>query len=190
MWNSSAPQPTRWRNCSNDLLEISRIGRIVSAPVGVTLRILVDDALVAVAGSIAERGVTVQVDDRDLACSATGSGWRRCSRTCSTTPASSWATRRHLASRSASRCAARRRCSSCATTASALTLATRPKVFGLFEKLDPQAEGRALGCPSSNGSWNCMGAGSGWSPPEWDRARVSISPCPPRVNKTNEGEKP
>ena len=49
-----------------DLLEISRIGRIVSSPVRVTFRQLVDDALAAVAGSIAERGVTVQVDDREL----------------------------------------------------------------------------------------------------------------------------
>jgi len=48
----------------DELLEISRIGRVVSPPVRVALRSLVDDALSAVAGRIAERGVTVKVDDQ------------------------------------------------------------------------------------------------------------------------------
>ena len=51
----------------DDLLEISRIGRIVRPPARVTLRELADDALAAVAGRIAERGVAVRVDDRDVA---------------------------------------------------------------------------------------------------------------------------
>jgi len=50
----------------DDLLEISRIGRIVSLPVSVALGTLVDDARRAVAGRIAERRVTVQVSDRDV----------------------------------------------------------------------------------------------------------------------------
>lgn len=51
----------------DDLLEISRIGRIVSSPVHVTLGNLVDDALKAVAGRIAGRGVMVRVEDREVA---------------------------------------------------------------------------------------------------------------------------
>ena len=50
----------------DDLLEISRIGRLVGLPVRVTLRTLVDDARGAVAGRIAARGVTVTVDDQDM----------------------------------------------------------------------------------------------------------------------------
>lgn len=47
----------------DDLLEMSRIGRVVGPPERVTFRQLVDDALAAVAGQIAERGVTVTVGD-------------------------------------------------------------------------------------------------------------------------------
>jgi PAS domain S-box-containing protein len=44
-----------------DLLEISRIGRIVSPPVPVTLLALVEEARAAVAGRLTERGVRMQV---------------------------------------------------------------------------------------------------------------------------------
>ena len=47
----------------DDLLEMSRVGRVVGPPVRVTFRQLVDDALAAVAGQIAQRGVTVTVGD-------------------------------------------------------------------------------------------------------------------------------
>jgi PAS domain S-box-containing protein len=50
----------------DDLLEISRIGRISSLPVQVMFHDLVADARAAVAGRIAERGVKVQVEDRNL----------------------------------------------------------------------------------------------------------------------------
>jgi PAS domain S-box-containing protein len=44
-----------------ELLEMSRIGRLINPPVLVTLRELVDEALLSVAGGISERGVEVQV---------------------------------------------------------------------------------------------------------------------------------
>ena len=47
----------------DDLLAISRIGRVVSPPVVVTFRAVVADACAAVAGRLTERGVTVQVGD-------------------------------------------------------------------------------------------------------------------------------
>jgi signal transduction histidine kinase len=49
------------------------------------------------------------------------------------------------ASRLASSSAERRRCFLCATTARALSRATRQRVFSLFEKLDPKGEGTGMG---------------------------------------------
>ena len=45
------------------VLEVARIGRVVGEPVNLTLRELANTALATVAGRIAQRGVTVQVDD-------------------------------------------------------------------------------------------------------------------------------
>ena len=50
----------------DDLMEFARVGRVVGVPVDVTFRALVDDALGAVAGRIAKRGVTLQVNDCEL----------------------------------------------------------------------------------------------------------------------------
>ena len=50
----------------NDLLDVARVGHLVSATVNVTFRALVDGAIGAVAGRIAERGVTMQVNPVDL----------------------------------------------------------------------------------------------------------------------------
>ncbi|MFA5193835.1 MAG: ATP-binding protein [Verrucomicrobiia bacterium] len=50
----------------DELLKISRIGRVVSLPVRVTFRNLVDEALGAVAGYVAGRGVTVKVGEHDV----------------------------------------------------------------------------------------------------------------------------
>ena len=50
----------------DELLVISRVGRVINPPVGVTFRNLVDEALGTVAGRIAERGVTVKVGDNDI----------------------------------------------------------------------------------------------------------------------------
>jgi signal transduction histidine kinase len=46
-----------------ELLEMSRVGRVVNPSVNVTFNELVEDALNAVAGSISESGVEVRVDD-------------------------------------------------------------------------------------------------------------------------------
>ena len=47
----------------DELIELSRIGRVVNAPVDVTLQALVKEALDLVAGRITERGVAVQVTE-------------------------------------------------------------------------------------------------------------------------------
>ena len=51
----------------DDLLEYSRIGRVISQPVRATLGELADETLSAVAGRIAERGVSVKVSGNDAA---------------------------------------------------------------------------------------------------------------------------
>jgi PAS domain S-box-containing protein len=50
----------------DELLQISRIGRVVSPPVRITFRALMDETLSTVAGRIAERGVKVIVGEQDL----------------------------------------------------------------------------------------------------------------------------
>lgn len=49
-----------------ELLELSRLGRVANTPASVTFRELVDEALALVAGRIAQRGVAVQVADAPL----------------------------------------------------------------------------------------------------------------------------
>jgi signal transduction histidine kinase len=49
-----------------ELLEMSRIGRVVNLPVRVTFRELAEESLCMVAGSIAERGVEVRVSDEPI----------------------------------------------------------------------------------------------------------------------------
>jgi signal transduction histidine kinase len=50
----------------DDLLDISRVGRVVLLPVRVTLQGLVDDALGAVAGRLSSQGVAVTVSDPEV----------------------------------------------------------------------------------------------------------------------------
>lgn len=50
----------------NELLELSRVGRLVNAPVQVTFQDLVDEALALVAGRLAEMGVEVRVHEHSL----------------------------------------------------------------------------------------------------------------------------
>ena len=49
-----------------ELLEMSRIGRVVNQPVKVTFQELVEEALNAVAGPLAERGLEVRVSDAEV----------------------------------------------------------------------------------------------------------------------------
>ena len=50
----------------DDLLDISRVGRVVLLPVRVTLQGLVDDALGAVSGRLTSQGVALAVNDPDV----------------------------------------------------------------------------------------------------------------------------
>ncbi len=173
----------------DDLLEISRIGRIVNSPVRVTLRNLVDDALAAVAGSIAERGVAVQVDDRDLTL---------------------FGDRVRLAEvlqnliENACKFMGDQKAPRIEIGFEALGAETvffvrdngigidprhRSKVFGLFEKLDPKAEGSGIGLSLVKRIVELYG-GRIWV----ESAGVGLGACfhftlPGAVNQTNEGEK-
>ncbi|MDO8805901.1 MAG: ATP-binding protein, partial [Elusimicrobiota bacterium] len=50
----------------DDLLSLSRVGRVISPPVRVTLKTMADEALAAVAGRITERGVRTRVADNNV----------------------------------------------------------------------------------------------------------------------------
>jgi len=50
----------------DELLEMSRVGRVVTDPVRVTFRELVDEAMAAVAGRIAEKKMDVRVEEVDV----------------------------------------------------------------------------------------------------------------------------
>lgn len=50
----------------DDLLEMSRVGQVSNPPVAIDFREIVDEAMVSVAGRIAETGVEVQVDPVEL----------------------------------------------------------------------------------------------------------------------------
>jgi len=50
----------------DDLLEMSRIGRVVTPPVRIAFREVVEESLGAVAGRISERGVTIKVEDQGV----------------------------------------------------------------------------------------------------------------------------
>ena len=129
----------------DDLLEISRVGRIVNSPVRVSFRQLVDEALAAVAGQIAKRGVTVTVGDAeaelfgdrvrlaevlqnllDNACKFMGG---------------------QKDPRIQIGCAARGAETVFFVRDNGMGIDPRhqAKVFGLFEKLDPKAEGTGIG---------------------------------------------
>ncbi len=51
----------------DELLRLSRVGRVISNPAVTSFRQIVDEALVAVAGAIAERHVAVNIQDGDIA---------------------------------------------------------------------------------------------------------------------------
>lgn len=48
----------------NDLLELSRVGRLINTPEHIAMRDLVDETLSLVAGEIAEKDVTMSIDER------------------------------------------------------------------------------------------------------------------------------
>ena len=56
----------KMRRLLDELLEMSRVGRVVNPPVTCTFREVVDEALQTVAGAISERGVVVEVVDTPL----------------------------------------------------------------------------------------------------------------------------
>ncbi len=56
----------KMRNLLEELLEMSRVGRVVNNPVRVTFRELVEEALSAAAGNITQRGVKVRVGEERI----------------------------------------------------------------------------------------------------------------------------
>ncbi len=129
----------------DELLEMSRIGRVVHPPTRVTFRELADEALNTVAGRLAEQGVAVEVSDE---------------------PVTLWGDRPRLAeiwqnlvenaakfmgdqARPRIELGAERRGEETVFFVRDNGVGIDPryqsKVFGLFEKLDPKSEGTGLG---------------------------------------------
>ncbi len=174
----------------DELLEISRIGRAVNPPGPVTLRNLVDDALAAVAGGIAERGVTVRVDDRDLvlfgdrvrlaevfqnlldnACKFMGGQKVPCIET-------------GFEARGEETVFFVR------DNGIGIDPRYQAKVFGLFERLDPQTEGTGIGLSLVKRIVELHGGRIWVESPGVDRGACFYFTLPAAVKETKEGEEP
>ena len=129
----------------DELLEMSRIGRVVSPPVKVTVGTLVDDALDAVAGRISGRGVQVQVADRDVTLygdrGRLGEVWQNLVDNACKFMGQQQAPRIEIG-------VEQRETETVffvRDNGIGIDPRHRSKVFGLFEKLNPRAEGTGIG---------------------------------------------
>ena len=129
----------------DDVLDISRVGRVVGAPVRVAFRTLVDEALQAVAGRIAERGVQVQVSAADVQLCGDrlrlGEIWQNLVENAVKFMGAQAAPQIEIGweQRGAERVFFVR------DNGIGIDPRFQNKVFGLFEKLDPKAEGTGIG---------------------------------------------
>jgi signal transduction histidine kinase len=128
-----------------EILELLRMGRVVNTPVCVTFRKLVDEAIAAVAGQIAQKKVSVQVDAIDV--HLYGDRLRL---------ANIWQNLidnaiKHMGDQVAPRVEVGAEVHDGETiffvrdNGMGIDLRYKEKVFGLFEKLDPNSEGFGLG---------------------------------------------
>jgi PAS domain S-box-containing protein len=129
----------------DDVLELSRIGRVVSPPVRIMFRTVIEDALHAVAGQIAERGVRVQLAGEDVALYGDrlrlGEIWQNLVENAVKFMGDQPAPCIELGweARGAERVFFVR------DNGIGIEPRFQAKVFGLFEKLDPKAEGTGIG---------------------------------------------
>ena len=129
----------------DDVLELSRIGRVVNPPVRIMFRTITEEALHAVAGQIAERGVRVQLAGEDVPLYGDrlrlGEIWQNLVENAvkfmgaQPTPSIElgWEPR------------GAERVFFVRDNGIGIDPRFQAKVFGLFEKLDPKAEGTGIG---------------------------------------------
>ena len=129
----------------DELLELSRVGRVVALPVRVTLKSTVEESLMAVAGRVSERGVAVTVEDHGVILN--GDRLRFCE---------IWQNLienavKFMGDQRAPRIEIGVEARGAETdffvrdNGIGIDPRYREKVFGLFEKLDPRAEGTGIG---------------------------------------------
>jgi HAMP domain-containing protein len=163
----------------DDLLELSRIGRVVHPPEDVPLGGLVRDGARAPEGQLEPAGHRGRGRARPARrCAPTGAGCSKCCRTCSRTPPSSRAARSGRGS--SSRCArtAASASSSCATTGAASSRVSSSACSGCSRSSTRAGKARAWGSRWCAASSRRTGDGCGPSPRASAAARRSASRCP------------
>ena len=129
----------------DDLLELSRIGRVVHPPEDVSLAELVKDAIELLKGQLEPKGVRCTWPPTCRSCAPTGAGCSRCCRTCSRTPPSSRARRAQPRIEVGWRQDGAERVFYVRDNGQGIEPRFLERVFGLFEKLDPGGDGTGVG---------------------------------------------
>ena len=140
---SGAP-PRAWTGCSGSCSSC-RAWALAHEPQTVAFAELVREASALVTGRLRERGVVLDVAPGLPSCAATGSGSSRCSRTCSTTPRSSWGIRPHPRIEVGARAGDGLPVFFVRDNGRGIEPRYHERVFGLFDRLDPRDEGTGIG---------------------------------------------
>jgi len=129
----------------NELLELSRVGRIVSLPVSVGFQELIDDALASVAGCVADRGVRISRSSDPLILSGDrprlGEVWQNLIENAAKYMGDQ--PEPHIEIGAETR--GNERVFFVRDNGMGIDPRYAEKIFGLFEKLDPGSEGSGLG---------------------------------------------
>ena len=145
----------------SELLEMSRIGRVVNQPVTVSFRELVQEALDAVAGPLSGRGLKVNLEGPDLTFLGTAPAWWKSGRTWWKMPLNLWAGSRPRNSGSVWSAAERKRSFLSATTASASISSTTIRYSPFSKNWTSARKGPGSAWLWSSGSWSCIRGRSG-----------------------------
>jgi signal transduction histidine kinase len=174
----------------DDLLEISRVGRIVNSPVRVTFQNLVDDALAAVAGSIAARGVTVQVGGCEVALFGDRVRLAEVLQNLLDNACKFMGGQKEPRIEVGFEARGAEIVFFVRDNGIGIDPRHQAKVFGLFEKLDPKAEGTGIGLSLVKRIVELYGGRIWVESPGVGQGACFYFTLPGAVNQTNEGEKP
>jgi len=129
----------------DELLRMSRLGRVVHTSVPVTFRDLVEEALAAVAGPLAEKGVKVQVADEDLTLYGDRRRLAEIWQNLIENAAKYMGTQQEPHIEIGMETLGADRVFYVRDNGMGIDTRHQEKIFGLFEKLDPESEGSGLG---------------------------------------------
>ena len=172
-----------------NVLQIARIGRVVNVPVRATFRQLVEDARAAVAGRIAERGVTVTVGEGDVALFGDRLRMAEVFQNLLDNACKFMGDQKEP--RIAVGFEARAGESVFFVRDNGIGIDPRhqDKVFGLFQKLDPKAEGTGIGLALAKQIVELHGGRIWVESPGAGLGAGFYFTLPAAVNQNNEGEK-